>query len=162
MRKKNTIRLNESQLHNMISESVKKTINEVSDNAWKSFISAGKKAKKYSEHQFDVLSDRLDFHIRWLRKERDYANNLYYFLKGLKSNPRISKQYLQKLMTNCEEIEKALDDNGPIGDAIINQLSNSWEQNRRPFNDFYDYKKPYDKPRKTRDLWEPSYYDEEE
>ena len=28
MRKKNTIRLNESQLHNMISESVKKVLNE--------------------------------------------------------------------------------------------------------------------------------------
>lgn len=65
-------------------------------------------------------------------------------------------------MSYCEEIEKALDDNGPIGDAIINQLPNRWEQNRRPFNDFYDYKKPYDKPRKIRDLWEHSYYDEEE
>lgn len=30
MRKKNTIRLNESQLHNMISESVKKVLNEMS------------------------------------------------------------------------------------------------------------------------------------
>ena len=65
-------------------------------------------------------------------------------------------------MSNCEEIEKALDYNGPIGDAVINQLSNSWEQKRRPFNDYYNYKKPYDKPRKRRDFWEPINYDEEE
>lgn len=157
MKKKNTIRLNESQLRNMISESVKKTVNEVSHNGWKSFASAGKKARKYGEDKLDLLFDRLDFHVNWLREEKNKANNLYYFLKELKSNPRISKQYLQKLMSYCEEIEKALDDNGPIGDAVINQLSNSWEQERRRFNDFYDFKKPYYKPRKTRDLWEPSY-----
>lgn len=162
MRKKNTIRLNESQLHNMISESVKKTINEVSDNAWKSFISAGKKAEKYREDAFELLSGRLDMYITWLRGGKEKANSLYYLLKELRYSPRISKQYLQKLMSYCEEIEKALDDNGPIGDAVINQLSNSWEQERRRFNDFYDYKKPYYKPHKTRDLWEPPYYDEEE
>ena len=162
MRKKNTIRLNESQLHNMISESVKKTINEVSNNAWKSVVSAGRKARKYDENNLNILFDRLDSDINWLRKGKEKAHSLYYILKELRYNPRISKQYLQKLMSNCEEIEKALDDNGPIGDAVINQLSNSWEQKRRPFNDYYNYKKPYDKPRKTRDFWEPINYDEEE
>ena len=73
MRKKNTIRLNESQLHNMISESVKKTINEVSDNAWKSFISAGKKAEKYREDAFELLSGRLDMYINWLRGGKEKA-----------------------------------------------------------------------------------------
>ena len=158
MRKKNTIRLNESMLHRIIKESVRKTVNEVSDNVRKSFISAGKKAKKYNEDSFDLLSDRLELMTTWLSEGRKHANDLYYILKGLKSNPRIRKQYLQKLMSACEEIEKALDENGPIGDAVINQLSNSWEQTKRPFND----KRAYNKPRKTRDLWEPSYYDEEE
>ena len=60
MRKKNTIRHNESMLHRIIKESVRKTVNEVSDNVRKSFISAGKKAKKYNEDSFDLLSDRLE------------------------------------------------------------------------------------------------------
>lgn len=70
MRKKNTIRLNESTLNRIIKESVKKTVNEVSDNAWKSFTSAANKAYKYGEDELNTLSDRLEFHLNWLREER--------------------------------------------------------------------------------------------
>ena len=39
--KRNTIRLNESQLHNMISESVKQVLTELD---WKTYANAAKKA----------------------------------------------------------------------------------------------------------------------
>ena len=43
MRKKNTIRLNESQLHNMISESVKQVLSELD---WKTAVNAANKSRK--------------------------------------------------------------------------------------------------------------------
>ena len=51
MRKKNTIRLNESQLHNMISESVKQVLSELD---WKTYASAADKERdKHLYHTND-------------------------------------------------------------------------------------------------------------
>lgn len=162
MRKKSTIRLNEYTLNRIIKESIKKTVIEVSNNAWKSVTTAAKKANEYGKDATQQLSDELDSKIYWLREGRQCANDLYWILVALKSNPRINKRYIQKLLNNCYEIEKALDDNGPIGDAVINQLSNRWEQETEPLNFLRGYKESEGKPYKARDVWEPSNYDEEE
>ena len=58
MKKRNTIRLNESTLNRIIKESVKRTVNEVTRNGWKSITTAGKKASKSS----------LDTGVRFLNK----------------------------------------------------------------------------------------------
>lgn len=163
MRKKNTIRLNESQLRNMISESVKKTVNEVSNNGWKSVTTAAKKANEYGQDATQQLLDELNTKKYWLREGKQRAIDLYEILSALKSNPRINKRYIRKLLNYCYEIEEALDENGPIGDAVINQLSNRWDQKTAPLtylNFLRGYKESDGKPYKARDIWEPSNYDE--
>lgn len=164
MRKKNTIRLNESELKSIVKESVKKTVNEVTNHAWKSVTTAAKKANEYGEDATQQLSDELTSQRYWLREGRQCASDLYWILVALKSNPRINKRYIQKLLNNCSEIEEALDDDGPITDAVIIQLSNRWDQKTAPLtylNFLRGYKESDGKPYKARDIWEPSNYDEE-
>ena len=57
MRKRNTIRLNESKLHNMISESVKQVLSELD---WKTYASAASKAKKIGDPRFEKFSKASD------------------------------------------------------------------------------------------------------
>ena len=58
MRKKNTIRLNESKLKNIVKESVKKMVNEESSNAQKTYNAALDKAEKYGKRERRYLSKK--------------------------------------------------------------------------------------------------------
>lgn len=155
MRKKNTIRLNESELKNIVKESVKKIVNETSYNANAAFNNALDKAEK--DGRKDVrrqISDEWYFQMDGLKEAVKHADKLHSYLNNLcKYNPRISKKYCQKLMSYCYEIRTALDEDGPIADAIINQITNRWQRDRQ-WNDKEGFH--WGKPHKIKDIGEPA------
>ena len=74
MRKKNTIRLNESQLHNMISESVKQVLSEVD---WKTAVNAANKSRKNLQryalnHAFNDVDPYDDYYRVADMRPQDY------------------------------------------------------------------------------------------
>lgn len=160
MRKKNTIRLNESELKNIVKESVKKIVNETSDNANASFNNAIDKAEK--DGRKDVrreISDEWYYQVDSMKEARNHATEIRQYLNSLiKYNPRISEQYMHKLIRACNEIYYAFDENGPIADAIINQISNRWHHQRQ-WNDKEGFH--WGKPYKGKDIGEPADDNEE-
>ncbi len=162
MRKKNTIRLNESELKSIVKESVKTMVNEISHSAVNAYHKAVKNKRKYGKDvRVSLIDERLN-RFKELDETRTMAFRIWEYLKYLNDdNPRINKQYLKELMHKCYEIIKALNDNGPIADAIMNQLSNNWKQPLKPSPDYYTWNEPDGKPYKARDIWEPRNYDEE-
>lgn len=158
MRKKNTIRLNESELKNIVKESVKKVLNETSDNARKSYNTALDKAEKYGKRQRKYVSQDWDDEMDRIKEIQDYATKIRKELHFLyEYNPRLNVKYFERLMRNCDEIYYAFQENGPIADAIFNQVSNRWFHDRKRIgfrgDDYFD--KPFNKPYKSRDVWEP-------
>lgn len=141
-------------MHNMISESVKKTINEISSNAAEAGHVALKKARKNGGNLGHYVVDKMYDEIDRLKEIRDYATKLSEELRYLyQYNPRLNIRYFQKLIRNCDEIYYAFKEDGSIADAIFNQSANKWFHRRNP--DIHDGNKPYLKPYKARDVWEP-------
>lgn len=152
MRKKNTIRLNESELKNIVKESVKKIVNETSDNAQRTYNAALEKAEKYGKRERRYLSKEYYDAIDKMKEIRDCAYKLCIDFNYLYNrNPRLNLEYLERLSRTCREIYYAFDEDGSIADAIINQVSNKWHH--PGFHD--DFEKPFNRPYKIRDVWEP-------
>ena len=96
MRKKNKIRLNESQLHNIISESVKQVLSELD---WKTAVNAARKATGkipyYAVNHAlnDLSNDELDFGYRrfkYFDSPRKY--NSKYLPRAAKSTRRFPER----------------------------------------------------------------------
>ena len=165
MRKKNTIRLNESELKNIVKESVKKMVNEITGNGLTSYNSAMKKAEKYGIDKRKYVSQDFKHEILLLRKIQRSISAIIPYLGDLCNNPRINKQYMEKLSRFFTDMYYLFDESGPIADAIINQIANRWYQARKePYwnEDNRFNNKFYEKPIKVRDKWEPINYDEGE
>lgn len=136
MRKKNTIRLNESQLHNMISESVKQVLSELD---WKTYASAADKERDKQLYDTRII------------KRLDAFNDA--------ASKALSKKYNKKLETTSQtwnpkyRFVKSLDDywalgsdpTGPDDDYIENERHPNpiYKRIGREVNDFNHDKHEY-------------------
>lgn len=154
MRKKNTIRLNESTLNRIIKESVKKTVNEVSQTGYNAIKSAAKRAEKNRYSGMDFFGDTLSEVNERIGMIQKLILDLIYNIGKLGRNPRISKDYIDSAQGTLQKLFDDFKEDGPIADAIINQKVNKWTQ------DLSANALNYDKPQKGINPYEIN-YDEE-
>ena len=129
---KRRIKLTESDLKNIINESVKKVLKEDISDIYR--INRPKKGNKNKEdfgkrfrHIRETISDLKDS----LGVIRGFLNEVFYFTKQT-YNPRISEDYIRSLRNTVNELEKAFSEDSPLMTSITNQEFNTWKKS--PYN----------------------------
>ena len=122
---KKTIRLNESDLHRVIKESVNKVLKE-SNIVTKPKWDGGMADMESGEQRADYRSVYYDL--------QQHFSEIYSFITGIQrqAGNRINSRYLSSMIDTLKNIEKQLAPNSPIMLALRHQ----WQEQRAKSNDF--------------------------
>lgn len=139
---KNRMRLTESQLHNVIKESVNRVLNENFGNIGDAIYTGAihnkkmkpKEADRYSYKKSREWLNIADRYMDYLRHIRDYIGECSY------GNPRVSKEYVQKLYNAVWTLMDAFDPKKSMSlmTAYANKMYNhSGKEDNEP-EDWYE------------------------
>ena len=134
---KRRIKLTESDLKNIINESVKKVLKEDIYDIY--HINRPKKGNKNKEdfgerfrHIRETISDLKDS----LGVIRNFLGDVFYYAKQT-YNPRISEDYIRGLRNTVNELEKAFSKDSPLMTSITNQVFNTWKKQKNDRKKIY-------------------------